>query len=425
MTASSPTGYLALVRGNHNYRNVWFGEIVSLFGDWFNLIGSAALVAQLTGSELAVGGLFVVRMLAPFVISPIAGVWADRYNRRKLLIATDLSRAAIVFGFLLVRSPGQVWLLYVLTALQLAISGVFFPARNAILPDIAAPHEIGAANALSSATWSVMLSLGAAIGGLVTGQWGIYPAFVVDALSFLVSAWFLYQLRYQPASPLGSAPGGVRAALRQYVDGLAYLRHNVDVLFITLLKALAALGIAGGFQVVQVVLAGEVFVLGEGGGTGLGLIYAVVGVGTGIGPILARRFTGDRVPALRWAIVVGFAIAAAGLLLVVPLTSFGLVLAGSLLRGLGSGMVWVLSSQLLYTLTPNEVRGRVFSTDFAAQTLASAVSAGLGGWLLDQTSLGIPGLLLGMTALTAAFGLAWGAWTATRAARPPSTEPAA
>ncbi len=102
----APVGYRALVRQNHNYRSVWFGEIVSLFGDWFNLIASASLVSRLTGSGLAVGGLFVVRMLAPFVISPLAGVWADRYNRRKLLVATDLSRAVVVMGFLLVRSPG-------------------------------------------------------------------------------------------------------------------------------------------------------------------------------------------------------------------------------------------------------------------------------------------------------------------------------
>ncbi|MEP7357495.1 MAG: MFS transporter, partial [Anaerolineales bacterium] len=162
---TQPIGYVTLVRGNANYRNIWFGEIVSLFGDWFNLIASAALISRLTGSGVAVGGLFVVRMLAPFLISPLAGVWADRYNRRKLLLATDLSRAVIVLGFLLVRQPSQVWMLYVLTALQLGISGIFFPARNAILPDITTPAEMGAANALSSATWSVMLSLGAAIGG--------------------------------------------------------------------------------------------------------------------------------------------------------------------------------------------------------------------------------------------------------------------
>ncbi len=410
----SSAGYLALVRGNHKYRNVWFGEIVSLFGDWFNLIASSALMAQLTGSGLAVGGLFVVRMLAPFFISPFAGVWADRYNRRHLLLAADLARAVVVFGFLLVREPAHVWLLYVLTALQLAISGVFFPARNAILPDIVAPADIGAANALSSTTWSVMLSLGAALGGLVAGEWGIYPAFVIDGLSFVLSAWFVYRLRYTHTPPLGGH-GGVGAALGQYVEGLRYLKQNADVFFITLLKALSGLSISGGFQVVQVVLAERIFVMGEGGGTGLGLMYAAVGVGTGIGPIWARRFTGDRVRPLRWAIVLGFAIAAVGLLLIAPLSSFGLVLFGSLLRGIGAGIIWVFSTQLLLELTPNAVRGRVFSNDFAAQTLTNAISAGLGGWLLDRTNLGVPGMLLGMAVLTVVFAAAWGAWTVRQA----------
>jgi MFS family permease len=138
-------------------------------------------------------------------------------------------------------------------------------------------------------------------------------------------------------------------------------------------------------------------------------------VGTGVGPILARRFTGSRVGPLRWAIAAGFGLSAAGLVAIVPLSSFGLVLFGSLLRGVGAGMVWVLSSELLYTLTPNAVRGRVFSTDFAAQTLASAISAGVGGYLLDQAGVSIAGMLIGMALLSAVFGLAWALWSLRRA----------
>ena len=178
IATAKPAGYIELVQGNRDFRHLWFGQIISLLGDWFNLIGSAALIAGLTRSGLAVGGLFVVRSLAPFLISPLAGVAADRYNRKHLLILADLTRGVTVLGFLLVRNPGQVWLLYVLTFIQLAIGGLFFPARNAILPDITAAHELGAANALSSTTWSVMLAFGAALGGLATGLWGIYPAFV-------------------------------------------------------------------------------------------------------------------------------------------------------------------------------------------------------------------------------------------------------
>ena len=107
---------------------------------------------MLTQSGVAVGGLFVVRLLAPFIVSPFAGVVADRYNRKTILIVADIARALTVLGFLFIREPRQVWFLYVLTAIQLGISGFFFPARSAILPDVVTPQGLGAANALSSAT---------------------------------------------------------------------------------------------------------------------------------------------------------------------------------------------------------------------------------------------------------------------------------
>ena len=103
-----PIGYGELIRGDANFRNLWLGQIISLLGDWFNPIASASLVVELTQSGFAVGGLFLVRMLAPFLISPIAGVVADRYNRKHILILTDILRALIVLGFLWVREPQHV-----------------------------------------------------------------------------------------------------------------------------------------------------------------------------------------------------------------------------------------------------------------------------------------------------------------------------
>ncbi|MGB1287953.1 MAG: MFS transporter, partial [Aggregatilineales bacterium] len=191
LATPQPVGYLQLLRQNRNFRILWTGEIVSLLGDWFNLIASASLIALLTESGAAVGGLFVVRMLAPFIVSPISGVFADRYNRKQLLIITDIIRAFTVLGFLLVRSPEMVWLIYVLTALQMAGQGFFVPARNSMLPDITSEQELGTANALSSSTWSVMLAFGAALGGIFSGVFGPYLAFVLDAVTFLVSALIL------------------------------------------------------------------------------------------------------------------------------------------------------------------------------------------------------------------------------------------
>ena len=99
--SSGAIGYRALVRDNRNFRFLWFGQIISLLGDWFNLIASASLMAALTQSGFAIGSLFIVRMLAPFIVSPIAGVVADRYNRKHILIVTDITRAITVFGVLL------------------------------------------------------------------------------------------------------------------------------------------------------------------------------------------------------------------------------------------------------------------------------------------------------------------------------------
>ena len=163
------------------------------------MIASVALVASLTESGIAVGGLFVLRMLAPFLTSPIAGVIADRHSRRKILIAADIVRGIIVLGMLVVRSADLVWVLYVLTALQLGTSSFFFTARNAILPDIVEPSQLGSANAVTSATWSVMAAVGAALGGLAAGWFGVYAAFMIDSATFFVSAFLVAQIVGMPS----------------------------------------------------------------------------------------------------------------------------------------------------------------------------------------------------------------------------------
>ena len=413
--AKKPVGYLDLVRTNRNFRFLWTGQIVSLLGDWFDLIASAALISHLTRSGLAVGSLFVVRMLAPFLVSPLAGVLADRHNRKKLLIIADILRGIIVLGFLTVRTPQQAWLLYVITAIQLAFSGVFFPARNAIIPDIVSRSELGAANAISTTTWSVMLSLGAAIGGLVAGQWGSYPAFVIDSISFFLSAFFISHIQYTREVDRSAEPAGARqqitVAFRQYVDGLKYLKDHKDIFAITLHKSAISLLANGAFQVLQVTLAQQVFVIGENGGTSLGLFYAFAGIGTGVGPILARVFTGDRDRPLRNALTISYLIGVVGLALTAPLASFALVLLGTFVRSLGGGINWTFSTQLLLEWAPDKVRGRVFSSEFAMFTLANAISSAAGGWFLDNTNLGISGIIWWMTGLMAIPGILWFAWT--------------
>jgi MFS family permease len=393
------TGYIALVRGNAPFRNLWLGQVVSLTGDWLNLIASATLVSSLTQSGMAVGALFVVRWLAPFLISPVAGVVADRYDRKQLLILSDLGRGMIVLGFFLVHDASDVWLLYSLTAIQLAGSGLFFPARNAILPNLVSAKELGAANALSSATWSVMLALGTGLGGLVAGALGVYAAFFIDALSFFLSAFFIARISYHRPGLAKRRDTSLGNAIGQYLEGLRYLARRLDVLAIVLHKTALALTTSGPLHVAQVALAERVFVIGQGGAISMGIMFAVVGLGTGIGPIMARRYTRDQDYSLRIAILLSFLMTAIGVTIAAPLLYFEMVLTGILLRGIGGGIVWVFSTQLLMELVPNHIQGRVFATEFALFTLAGAISAAISGWSIDHPALGISRTLWWMAGL--------------------------
>jgi MFS family permease len=400
--------YWDLLRTNRNFRAVWLAQVVSEFGDWFNLIASASLVAMLTGSEIALGGLLMVRMLAPFLVSPIGGVLADRCSRKTIMIATDLGRAVVVLGFLLVRSPADVWFLYVLTALQFGLSGLFVPARTAIVPDIVSTEQLGVANALSSATFAVMQAVGAAVGGLVAGAIGMYETFVIDAISFVLSAALCagITLSLTHAADEKQVLGGF---FQQYIDGLRYLRNDLETLAISLHKGMNGLFITGGLNVLSVCIARSYFPVGHEAGISLGLVFCATGVGSALGPIIARRFTRDREQSLRYGLVVCYAVSAAGLALAAPLLSLGMVLVGLVIRGIGGGMLFVFSTQLLMQRARGDVRGRVFGTEFAARTLLNAIGLGLVSVALDRV-LSISAMLYLMTGLALVPGVLWLFW---------------
>src|SRR5574339_1185267 len=96
------SNYLSFLRLRTKFRSLWLAQVISLTGDWFNTIASVIIVNRYTASGLAVGGMFIARALPPFLLGPVAGVVADRFDRRKVLILSDLLRAGIVLGFLLV-----------------------------------------------------------------------------------------------------------------------------------------------------------------------------------------------------------------------------------------------------------------------------------------------------------------------------------
>ncbi|MCS6883154.1 MAG: MFS transporter [Oscillochloridaceae bacterium] len=384
-------GYLRVLRANRNYRRLWYGQVVSQIGDWLDSVALFTLTLNLTGSGQAVGLLFLAEFLPGAAVGPFAGVIVDRLPRKLVLIASDLGRAVTVMLLLLVSGPEDLWLLYLAVVAKVSLTAFFEPARSAILPGICSREELAAANAISGATWSAMLALGAALGGVVAGTLGVRAAFLLDAVSFLLSAVLIATVRVprtrapdpfdgtRPIAP--RPPTGARGALSEFREGLRYVLTRPEIGWLTFSKAIWSLG--GGVLLLLTLYGREIAPLGRDGAVSIGLLYAARGVGTGIGPFLALRLGGSGQRFLRRSVATAFFISAAGYLSLGFVTTLPLAALCVLFAHIGGSIQWVFSTTLLQSQVPDRLLGRVFATEYAALTFTTALSAYLTGVARD------------------------------------------
>lgn len=409
--------YISLLRDNRNYRNLWLARVVSNLGDWFNLLASTTLIASLTDTGTAISFLFLVRFLPLFLMSPFAGVIADRFDRRTILLVTNVARAAVVLSFLFVDRPERIWLLYVLTALQFVFSAIFTPAETALIPSVVDERDLVTANALDSLTWSTMLAFGSMLGGLATAAFGVTTAFVLDALTFLLAAWFVTRVRVPARAPRARVTfrQDVRTGMTAFVEGLRFLGGRPFLLGVALVKAGGAL-VWGAVNVLEVPLGQDVFPINGNGALTLGLIYACVGIGTGFGPLILRARLGDSRPGMLRAITIGFIAMTIGTFGLALAPAIGWVLAATVVRGLGTGAIWVFSTVLLQLILPDGVRGRVFASEFALLTLTQSLSTLWAGFAADTLGWSINAILASAGFASIAVTLLWLLFVARQAA---------
>ena len=202
------SSYGELWRGNANFRKLFMAQAVSLFGDWFNLFALLALL-RAVGHESATSFalILVLKSLPVMVVTPIAGVVADRFSRRSILLICDLVRAGLVLSVLLVWWWPSTLFVYTVVAAQTMVSAFFIPARTALLPDLVTAEELTAANAMGAALWSTMMAFGSAFGGLITAWLGWEWAIAIDVVTYLVSGLFVLGI-YEPEWERACGPHG-------------------------------------------------------------------------------------------------------------------------------------------------------------------------------------------------------------------------
>jgi MFS family permease len=376
--STQPIGYVGLLRHNKAFRRLWYGQVVSQLGDWFDSIALFALLLRLTGSGQAVGALLVAQFLPAAIVGLFAGVIVDRLPRKLVMIVSNLGSAAFVLLFLLVHDKSQIWIIYVVAIFKMALIAFFDPARSAITPNVASREELIAAKAISGATWSAMLAIGAALGGLVAGTLGTSAAFIIDSASFVLSALFIWSVQVHETH-LSERP--LTGRVQEFREGLAFVFHHRDIAIYTLTKCLWSLG--AGVLLLLTLFGRQIFPLGVDGALSIGLLYAARGVGAGIGPLLARRMGGDGQQFLRRAIGPAFFCTALGYVAFSNAAWLWLAGLAVVLAHIGGSIQWVFSTSLLQMNVPNRLQGRVFAVEGALLTLATALSSYITGVAAD------------------------------------------
>jgi MFS family permease len=361
---------LRLLRRRPHYRRLWASEAVSMMGDWFGLVAVSVVSYQAEGGGvLALAGALAAHLVPQAVAAPLGGWVADRFDRRQVLIAGSLIEGALTLGMVAAVMSGQIGVMQLLLAARSAASSAREPATGAALPSLVTKEELRDANALGALTWSVVFGLGMALGGLATAV-SAPAALAVDALTFVVAASLLRKVpplatelgaRVQRASPLGEIAIGLRSALAPR------LRRSVFA------HAPVALAAGSGWMFLN--LAGHAPTFGAGAATSIGLLHALRGVASGIGPVAIRRLRGASID--RAAHAAAVLVAAASVLLAAAGT-FALSAVAVFAWGTGAGALWMILTTEIQENAPELVRGRCISL-FG---LGFTVMMSLGGWLV-------------------------------------------
>ena len=376
--------YLSVLRTNRNFRLLYIGQTISQLGDWFNSVAVYALLLDLTGSATAVAWMMIAQFVPLAVASPIAGVVVDRFDRRRIMMTADIVRGVLIFGLLFVRTAGQVWIAYLVMGLTFSATSFFEPARTATIPNLTSAEELMPANALSSATWSAMLALGASVGGLVTALAGRNIAFVINALSFFASAFFISRTRYNAKPPASARAAGAFAltGIPDIVDGMRYVRQNTHVAALMCVKT--GWGLAGGVLLLLTIFGQRIFPVAGSTAAGIGVLYGARGVGAALGPIALRWILGQEPRTLRRTIAPAFFIVGGFYLALAGAPTLPLAALCVLCAHFGGSILWVFSTVLLQLEVPDRFRGRVFAAELAMVTLMSSLSSYWTGYGLDR-----------------------------------------
>jgi MFS family permease len=418
--------YTQLLRRNRSFRRLWGGQVISELGNWFNFIAALGLVRLVSHAAPEVTTIVLITRLVPFTLfAPLAGAFVDRWSRRTVMIATDLLRVVVALGFLLVHRPEDLWIAYLCTAL-LSVFGTFFEAaKNAAVPNITGERDLLAGNALMFSSRFLLMSIGAALGGWTAAHVGYQAAFIINALSFVASAYSVWLVPEEEtrSKSNGASADEPRSLYRGYWsdmrEGWTYIVTHAPVATILGINILWATGGGAGNLIADRLGA---LVFAENGispDSAVAAFYFAGGFGLFIGMVIARRVGAffelrkRTVAFIGWSLFLqGVFYALGGIMPTLVWSCVMLAISRVLL-----GAEFAVQETLLMRLVPDHLRGRVSTSDRAGEMLVWAFSTAVAGWSLHTITPRMLTVICGLLSGTA--GLLWLVLFVTRKVRLP------
>ena len=391
-------GFRRLIREKRDFRRLWISHMISLIGDWLSYIAVSVISIQQGDGAFAVGMVMFVHSIPLALMSPISGPLADRFDRKRILIAGYLGCSLLTLGMWGAATMESVWLLQGVLFFRVSVSGLAITARSASIPALVGREDLRIANALLGLTWSVMFTLGLALGGFASEFLSPAGAILLDAMTFLLAAGVAMGL--PQLKPEVSEDGPPRPGFADMLQAWRYVRQRPKLLSTVLAKTPPSVANAGAWVALNLVAGARLSFTTLA--IAIGLMQSVRAIGSGIGPLLPEKIL-PRDP------LMGALVAFVGILLLAGFDAAWVSIVGLALWGIGQGHNWVISSSNIQTATPDHLLGRVISLDFFMFSIGGAFSALLAGYLCDLFESPTAGAwvttAMGVTVWCLCFGL--------------------
>jgi MFS family permease len=412
MTASLTYGQL--LRRNRPFRNLLAGQVISELGNWFNFIASLGLVRLVSDASPVVAGILFACRLIPFAFaSPIAGTFVDRFSRRQVMIATDLARVVVALMFLLVSSKDDLWIAYIATVL-LSVFGAFFEgAKNAATPNLTGKEGLLAGTALMFSTRFLLMAVGSALGGWAAAIFGYKIAFLINAVSFLASAYSVWLVPEEATRDDVAAERMKTKELREPFmdelrDGLRYTVKNHFAATILIMNVIWATG-GGAINIIFERLGGIYFAAREGWNSDIAvaLMWTASGLGLTAGMLIAHRTSAVLDRRRAHTFFIGWTLIAQGVIFAVggvmpTLLLFTIV---AFISRLIIGVEYAVQETLFQRSLPDHIRGRISTLDRGAEITMFGISSLIAGEAMEYFTPQTLTIVSGV--LSALSGVIW------------------